>query len=140
MENEYRRLMQAASVQIPAELEERVYRSLRAYRARSERMRLVWSSFAGVLAAAGLTFAIPALASAASASGFVNYLALFLSDSDLAFSHAGLFLLPVLEALPGPEATLTLFLLATLLVAGRNVIRSMAAPQAREHLLSNPTH
>jgi hypothetical protein len=70
--------------------------------------------------------ALPALIRAATASGFSTFASLFISDSDLVTSHLGTFGLTLLEALPGVEVTLTLFLLSVFLVSLQNFVRSIA--------------
>lgn len=127
MGTSYEQLFKAcASETVPAYLCEQICQALSQERMRRERMRLLLSSLSGAGSLAGLAFALPALSHAAAASGFSEYAPLLLSDGDLAVSHAGTFLMPLAESLPGPEVTLALFLIAVLLVSLRNVVVSAA--------------
>ncbi len=87
-----------------------------------ERTRLILSSLTGASSLVGLVFALPALVSAASATGFATFAGLFMSDGDVLASHLGSFGTSLLETVPGPETMLTLFLVAVFLVSLQNFI------------------
>jgi hypothetical protein len=98
-------------------LREREKRSL--YR---ERARLFVSSLTGISSLAGLIVALPALMRAADANNFSTIAGLFVSDSDVLASHFSTFMLSLVEAIPGFEVMVTLFLLAVFLVSLQNFI------------------
>ncbi len=119
---------------VPAHLCEQICSTIARERIRRERMRLAVSSLFGTSSLAGLVFALPALMSAASASGFVSYSQLLLTDTDFAATNIRAFIIPVLEALPGVEVMITLFLIAVFLVSLRNFARSLYyKPLAFQH-------
>ncbi len=96
---------------------ERAQRSL--YR---ERTRLMVSSLTGISSLAGLMFALPALMHAAMLDNFPTIASLFISDGDLVADHFSTFMLSLIEAIPGFEVTVTLFLLAVFLVSLQNLM------------------
>jgi hypothetical protein len=115
----------------PVYLCERIYLAILREREREsllwQRGRVIISSLSGISSLVGLMFALPALMSAATASGFSTFASLFVSDSDLVVSHFSSFGLSLLEALPGFEVTLTLFLLTVFLVSLQNFVRGLSA-------------
>ncbi len=111
--------------QLPTYLCERICLALERERERHARTRLVLSSLSGISSIAGLMFAIPALVRAASATGFTSYAPLLISDTDLISSHLGVFALSLLQAFPGVEVTVTLFLIAVLLVSIKNFVQGI---------------
>ena len=117
---------------MPAYLCERICKAILRERERhslyGERARLVISSLSGISSLVGLMFALPALMIAASATGFSTFAGLFISDSDLLVSHFSTFGLSLLEALPGFETSITLFLLAVFLVSLKNFVQSLSKP------------
>lgn len=110
---------------VPAHLCEQICQTIARERVRRERTRLIVSSLCGTSSLAGLVFALPALLQAASTSGFVTYSQLLISDTDLAVTNIRTFIVPVLEALPGIEVLLTLFLIAVFLVSFRTIASSL---------------
>jgi hypothetical protein len=125
MGRESNQLLQAFShEQCPSYLCERICQALVRERERTARTRLVFSSLSGISSLAGLMFALPALLSAASTTGFTSFASLMVSDSDLVTSHFSTFGMSLLEALPGFEVTITLLLVAILLVSLRTVVQS----------------
>ena len=117
---------------VPAYLCERICEAILRERERhslyGERARLIISSLSGISSLVGLMFALPALMAAATASGFSTFAGLFVSDSDLLAAHFNTFGLSLLEALPGFEVTVTLFLLAVFLVSLKNFVQSVSRP------------
>lgn len=111
---------------VPAHLCEQICQAITRERIRRERMRLIVSSLCGTSSLAGLVFALPALMQAASASGFLSYSQLLVTDSDFVFANVRTFVLPLLEALPGVEVSITLFLVAVFLVSVKNFVYSLA--------------
>ena len=127
MGSNYKELFQALPQEsAPAYLCERILGAVQTEHARVQRVRLVNSSLAGTSSLVGLVFAIPALINAASVSGFNSFASLLVSDSDLIRTHMGAFMYPLLEALPGLEVTVTLFLLAVFLVSLQNFVRGIS--------------
>ena len=129
----YERLFQVLPQEsIPTYLCERICGAILRERERNsilwERTRLITSSLSGISSLVGLMFALPALMTASSTTGFSTFAGLFVSDSDLLFSHFSTFGLSLLEALPGFEVTITLLLLAVLLVSVQNFVRSLTTP------------
>ena len=90
-----------------------------------ERTRLIVSSLTGASSFVGLVFALPALVKAASDTGFSTFASLFMSDGDVLANHLSSFGVSLLETLPGPETTLTLFLVAIFLVSLQNFISGL---------------
>lgn len=111
---------------VPAHLCEQVCQAVLRERQRQARLRFIISSLCGTSSLVGLVFALPALLHAAQNSGFVSYSSLLLTDTQVALSHTNLFLVPVLEALPGIETITTLFLLSVFLVSVQSLVRSMS--------------
>jgi hypothetical protein len=127
MGSNYKQLFQALPQEpVPTYLCERILGAVQQEHTRIQRVRLVISSLAGTGSLVGLVFAIPALIRAASVTGFSSFASLLVSDSDLFTSHHGAFVYPLLEALPGFEVTVTLFLLAVFLVSLRNFVRGIS--------------
>jgi hypothetical protein len=87
-----------------------------------ERARLMISSLTTAGSFVGLAFALPALMRAAEARNFSTIAGLFVSDSDVLTSHFSTFVLSLIEATPGFEVMVTLFLLAVFLVSLQNFI------------------
>jgi hypothetical protein len=141
MGTDYEQLLKVLPQEImPAYLCERICEAILHERARHERTRLVFSSLTGISSLVGLMLALPALVSAASASGFSTFASLFISDQDLILSHFSSFGLTLLEALPGFEVTVTLFLLAVFLVSLQNFVRGITSgglPHSKVHPLTN---
>jgi hypothetical protein len=126
MGTNYEQLLQALPREtMPAYLCERICEAILHERERHERTRLVFSSLTGISSLAGLMLALPALIAASRASGFSSFASLFISDSDLIMAHFSTFGLSLLEALPGFEVTITLFLLAVFLVSLQNFVRGL---------------
>jgi hypothetical protein len=127
MGSNYKQLLQALPQEpVPTYLCERILGAVQQEHARIQRARLVISSLAGTGSLVGLVFAIPALIRASSVTGFSSFASLLVSDGDLFTSHLGTFLYPLIEALPGFEVTVTLFLLAVFLVSLRNFVRGIS--------------
>ena len=127
MGSNYKELFQALPQEpVPAYLCERILDAVQTEHTRVQRVRLVISSLAGTGSLVGLVFAIPALIRAASVTGFSSFASLLVSDNDLISSHLGAFAYPLLEALPGFEVTVTLFLLAVFLVSLQNFVRGIS--------------
>ncbi|MDR3546736.1 MAG: hypothetical protein P4M11_00420 [Candidatus Pacebacteria bacterium] len=127
MGSNYKQLFQALPEEsVPSYLCERILGAVQKEHARQQRVRLVISSLAGTGSLVGLVFAIPALIRAASVTGFSSFASLLVSDGDFITSHFGSFIYPLLEALPGFEVTVTLFLLAVFLVSLRNFVRGIS--------------
>ena len=100
-------------------------------RAASRRLRL-WAGIAGSVASlGGFAVAIPLLMAGASASGFSLLASLALTDSDVAFAHAGTFFTSLVETLPGLDAALVLAFVAVLLASLRGLVRAL--PRAPQH-------
>jgi hypothetical protein len=136
MGSEYQQLFKTLVPEtVPVNLCEQICQALSQERVRRERVRLVVSSLLGASSIAGLAFSIPALSHAAVATGFTSYAPLLMSDHDLVFSNLKLFLMPVLETLPGPETTLTLFLIAVFLGSVKNFACSVAYTRTHGGLL-----
>ncbi len=94
-------------------------------RAAARRMRL-WAGLAGSLVSvAGFVVAVPLLVAGASASGFSLLASLALTDSDVAFAHAGTFLVSLVETLPGLDTALVLVFVAVLLASLRGLVRAL---------------
>ncbi len=108
----------------PSYLCEQICTALRAERARSARVGLISSSLAGISSILGLMFALPALVSAASQTGFTSFAALTVSDYDLVAKHFASFGLSLLEALPSFEVAVTLFFTAVFVVSLRSFVQS----------------
>jgi len=113
----------------PSYLCERILQSVAQAHTRQRQVRLVVSSFCGASSLVALAFAVPALLSAASVTGFSSFASLLLSDNDVMISHFSSFALSLLEALPGVEVTVTLFLLAVFLVSLQNFVRSVGSSE-----------
>lgn len=127
MGNNYDRLFQALPREtVPEYLCERIYRAVLRERERYERARLVISSLFGASSLVGLVFAFPALLNAAATSGFSTFASLLISDNDLLVSHFSTFAYSLLEALPGFEVTITLFLVAVFLVSLQNFVLGLS--------------
>ena len=123
MGREYERLFGALPQDsAPAYLCERVFGAIQRERMRMVRMRLVFSSCTGALSLAGFILAGKALLSAMTASGFLTYASLALSDSGTVMSTSHIYLLTLLESLPGPEVIVSLALLAVLIQSLRVLI------------------
>jgi hypothetical protein len=114
----------------PAYLCERICEAISRERERvslqRERTRLIVSSLTSISSLTGLMFALPALMHAAAVSGFSTFASLFITDNDLLVSHFGTFGMSLIEALPGFEVTITLFLLSVFLVSLQNFVTSLA--------------
>jgi hypothetical protein len=107
----------------PQYLCERILLAVERERVRQARTRLAVSSLSGMSSLVGLVFALPALFRAADTTGFSTYAPLLISDSDMITTHFSTFVSPLLETLPGFEVTITLFLLAVLLVSFKNMVQ-----------------
>jgi hypothetical protein len=132
MGKNYEQLLRAVPQEpLPAYLCERICEAILRERERRfqlwERSQLVISSLTGISSLAGLMFALPALVNAATVTGFSTFASLFISDSDLLVSHFNTFFLSLLEAVPGFEVTVTLFLLAVFLVSLRNFVMTLVS-------------
>ncbi|HVX90388.1 MAG TPA: hypothetical protein VHC20_02000 [Candidatus Paceibacterota bacterium] len=108
----------------PAYLCERVFGAMTRERIRILRMRLVFSSCTGVLSLGGFIVAGKALVAAMSASGFLTYASLALTDSSAVLGSSHSFLLSLLESLPGPEVVFSLALLAVFIQSLRVLVVS----------------
>ena len=133
MGTNYERLFQVfAHEPMPTHLCERICEAIVHERERSslfwERSRFITSSLSGISSLVGLMFALPALIHAATLTGFSTFAGLFITDSDVLAQHLNTFGLSLIEALPGFEITLTLFLIAVLLVSVQNFAKSLARP------------
>lgn len=106
----------------PAYLCERVFGAMTRERIRILRMRLVFSSCTGALSLGGFIIAGKALVSAMTASGFLTYASLAVTDSSAVFGSSHSFLLSLLESLPGPEVVFSLALLAVLIQSLRILV------------------
>ncbi len=115
----------------PNYLCERIYLAILSERERNSRMweraRIIISSLSSISSLVGLMFALPALIQAATESGFSTFASLFITDSDLVVNHFNSFGLSLLEALPGFEITLTLFLVAVFLVSLQTIARGLSS-------------
>lgn len=139
MGSNYERLFQALPQEtVPEHLCERIQQAVLRERGRYERTRLVVSSLFGASSIAGLAFALPALMNAAATSGFGAFASLLISDNDLIVSHFSAFALSLLEALPGFEVTVTLFLFAVFLVSLQNFILGLSDFSAHRRQIAYP--
>lgn len=130
MGTNYERLFQVITHEpMPTYLCERICEAIVRERERSalfwERSRLITSSLSGISSLVGLMFALPALLHALITTGFSALAGLFITDSDVLAQHISTFGLSLVEALPGFEVTLTLFLVAVLLVSVQNFAKSL---------------
>jgi hypothetical protein len=126
MEDTFESLLQVLPRETPPSyLCERILSVVALEHTRQRRVRLVVSSFSGASSLVALAFAVPALIHAASVTGFNSYASLFMTDSDVMTSHFSTFALSIMEALPGFEVTVTLFLLAVFLVSLQNFVRNL---------------
>ena len=116
---------------IPTYLCERICEAIVRERERStllrERTRFITSSLSGISSLVGLMFALPALLRAADVSGFSTFAGLFMTDGDVLATHLNTFALSLVEAFPGFEVTVTLFLVAVFLVSLHNFVRSISS-------------
>ena len=126
MGSDYERLFKTLPVQIPPTyLCERVVGGIARDVSLRRRERLVLFSLSGVASGLGFLATLPLLVNAATASGFNAYASLAVSDSGIVTSHFSTFALSLLEALPGPETALALFLVSVFLVSLRNIARTL---------------
>ena len=135
MGSNYENLFQVLPQEIaPAHLCERIEQAVLRERERHERTRLVVSSLTLTSSILGLVFALPALMHAANTSGFNTFASLMITDGDLVTTHFSMFGLSLLEALPGLETTVTLFLLSVFLVSLKNFVQSIFYTSFHRHV------
>lgn len=131
----FERLFQTLPPTIPSpRLCERVVDGIRQERARAAGTRFFAALAVAFASLEGVVYAVRLFAAAAYESGFSAYASLAFSDSGAMSAHASSFGATLLESLPGPEAALTLALLAILIQSARIALGSGAAwRMARAH-------